>query len=113
MAGKHDIYVDQGTDYGVEIFYKIDGVTVNLTGYSAAMQVRAAVTSASPVLTFGVGTGLTMGGVAGTVTLAVTDAQTTAIPAGAYVYDLELTAANGTITRMMQGAFYIDGEVTR
>jgi len=113
MAGRHDIYIDQGTDYEQAFEYQIDGVTVNLTGYSAAMQVRAAVTSASPVLTFGVGTGLTMGGVAGTVTLAVTDAQTTAIPAGAYVYDLELTAANGTITRMMQGAFYIDGEVTR
>jgi len=113
MAGRHDIYIDQGADYAQAFAYQIDSVLVNLTGYTAAMQVRATVESASPVLTFGVGTGLTMGGVAGTVTLAVTDAQTTALAAGAYVYDLELTAADDTITRLVQGAFHVDGEVTR
>jgi hypothetical protein len=53
-----------------------------------------------------------LGGSAGTVTLTATATQTAAIAAGEWVYDIELV--NGaTVTRLLQGCFAVDAEVTR
>jgi len=54
-----------------------------------------------------------LGGTAGTVAVSITSAQSSAISAGSYAYDLELIAGSGSVTRLLQGAFTVVGNVTR
>ena len=43
----------------------------------------------------------------------MTNSTTAAIEEGIYVYDLEITASSGTVTRIMQGNVTVNPEVTR
>jgi hypothetical protein len=114
MAGTHDIVCDQGATF-TRVFTWQDsaGVPINLTGYTARMQVRETVASASTLLSLTTENGgIYLGGAAGTVNLSATATQTAAIAAGCYVYDIELV--NGaTVYRLVQGQFTVDAEVTR
>ena len=48
-----------------------------------------------------------------TIGVAITNAQSSAISAGSYSYDLELTSSGGQVTRLLQGSFIVVGNVTR
>jgi hypothetical protein len=114
MAGTHDIVCDQGATF-TRVFTWQDstGVPVNLTGYTARMQVRATIDSASTLLSLTTeNSGIALGGAAGTVTITATATQTAAVAAGCYVYDIELVIGS-TVVRLVQGQFTVDGEVTR
>jgi hypothetical protein len=54
-----------------------------------------------------------LGGTAGTIAVAITAAQSSAVNAGSYAYDLELTSSGGQVTRLLQGGFTVSGNVTR
>ena len=56
---------------------------------------------------------ITLGGVAGTVTLNLSATVTAAIPANQYAYDLELVSGSGQVTRLLEGFATVDAEVTR
>ena len=91
---------------------------VDLTGYSARMQVREAHTSTAPLLSLTSGSGITLGGTAGTILLEATATTTAGMattnsPREQYVYDLELVSGAGYVTRLVEGNFYVDPEVTR
>lgn len=86
---------------------------VNLTGYTARMQVRETASSASIILSLTTENGgITLGGSAGTVTITISATETAALTAGSYVYDLELISGS-TVYRRIQGDFDVDAEVTR
>jgi hypothetical protein len=59
------------------------------------------------------GTGITLGGTAGTIALAAVATATSAVEAGQYVYDLELVSGAGYVTRLVEGNFVVYAEVTR
>lgn len=90
---------------------------LDLTGYTAALQVRRS-HSADEVL-FAMSTGPDPGGITitggadSTVDLYVPDETTAAFTWRRGVYDLELTSAGGEVTRLLQGAAVVDPEVTR
>lgn len=86
---------------------------VNLTGYTARLQARESVADTTPALSLTLGSGITLGGSAGTVTLTRTPTQTSAIPAGRYYYDLEVESAGGQVTRLTEGTLTVYAEVTR
>jgi len=89
-----------------------DNVPINWTGYTGKLQVRRYInTSDTAVLTLTTGSGITAGANDGKVIFTVTAAQTGAIPAGNYVYDLELTSGS-YVVRFLQGRFTVDGQVT-
>lgn len=114
MAGVHNFICEQGATFSRVITYQgSDGVAVNLTGYTARMQVRTDHESATTLLSLTTENGgITLGGVAGTVTLLATATQTAALDAGERVYDIELV--NGSVvTRLLQGCFVVDAEVTK
>lgn len=90
-----------------------DGDPINLTGYSAAMQVRQTYKSTTPVVSVSSGSGITLGGALGTVAVQVSATTTDDIKAGRYVYDLELTSAGGEVTRLIEGTLTVTPEVTR
>jgi len=49
----------------------------------------------------------------GKISIHATAAQTNAIVAGDYVYDLEITSSTGIVTRVMQGRAIVSPQVTR
>lgn len=114
MAGTHNLICEQGATFSrVFTWEDSTGAPVNVTGYTARMQVRETLTAASTLLSFTTENGgITLGGIAGTITVTATAETTAAVSAGCYVYDLELI--NGaTVYRLVQGQFTVDGEVTR
>ena len=106
-----DLTIYQGATWDRSLTWQSPaGTPVNLTGYTAAMQVRAR-RDVAPVLSLASGTGITLGGALGTIALAATATTTAAIPAGTYLYDLELTSG-ATVTRLVQGRVTVSPEIT-
>lgn len=86
---------------------------VNITGWTAALQLRSLPSSPDAVLSLATGgQGITITGLTGTVSVHATRTQTTAIDPGIYYYDLELTSG-GITTRLAQGQAEVSAEVTR
>jgi hypothetical protein len=56
---------------------------------------------------------LVLGGSAGTITVTLSDTESSAIEALDYVYDLELISPGGVVKRLLEGPFEVTREVTR
>jgi len=112
-AGALDFTIEQGATFNLLMTWKIDDVAVNLTGYTARLQARVDVEDTETVLSLTTGSGITLGGALGTISLDRTAAQTAVLPTGEFVYDLELQSGGGVVTRLVQGQLTISAEVTR
>jgi hypothetical protein len=113
-AGIYNATIDQGATWSVVVTYKDStGAAINLTGYTAAMQVRQQYSSADADLTLtSPSNGIVITPLTGIVTITMTAAQTAALEEGYYVYDVELTS--GTYKdRLIQGQLTVAPEVTR
>ena len=113
-AGRYDTICDQNATYErVVILRDAAAGLVNLTGFTAKMQLRSTATSAAVVkeLTTENG-GITLGGVTGAISLFISAADTAAIAAGNYVYDLILISGT-TINKPLYGSFTVRAGVTR
>ena len=113
--GRLDMSCYQGASFDYTLTWKTNGTAVNLTGYTGRMQVRDGFDAGSAIVSLTSGTGITLGGTAGTILVELTATQTAAIdatPSGQYVYDLELVSGS-TVTRLVEGNFFVDPEVTR
>ena len=109
-----DLCIPQGATFSRVIRYSKDGDEVNLTGFTARMQIRPTAASATTTLSLTTeNTRIALGGVAGTITLSISATDTAAITAGRYVYDLELVSAGGIVTRLLQGVVTVSANVTR
>ena len=113
-AGNYDITCDQGATFSRVITWKnSNGTPIDLTNYTARMQVRANYPSTAVVLSLTTeNAGIALGGVLGTITLAATATATAAIAADEYVYDLEMITGS-QVTRLVEGTFTVTPEVTR
>jgi hypothetical protein len=108
MAVKANITIDQGTSFETTLDVTDDnGDPINLTGYTGAAQMRKHYTSSNSY-SFAVAINPT----AGVVTLTMNAASTSAITAGRYVYDCELTSGS-TISRVLEGIVTVTPQVTR
>jgi hypothetical protein len=113
-ATTYDILIEQGATYSQVITYKEAGVAINLTGYTARMQVRATLESASTLVELTTANSrIALGGTAGTITLTIAATDTAALTSGRGVYDLELVSGSGIVTRLLQGVATISRNVTR
>lgn len=116
-AGSYNIVCDQGATFGLSLTYEdATGAVINLTNYTARMQVRAKTNSPTTILslTSAAGGGITLGGAAGTIVISISATSTAALDPGDYVYDLELVhTSTSAVTRLIQGRFRVSGEVTR
>jgi hypothetical protein len=110
--GNYNITAYQGATYKLSLSWTIADAPVDLTNYTAAMQVRENAAATAVILDLASGSGITLGGTAGTIEVNV-DAETMELTsAGNYVYDLELDSG-AEVTRLIQGGFQIQPEVTR
>lgn len=121
------IYCGTTVDAATTSFiYRVSGEVVNLTGYAARSQARG-----KKGLLFDLTTdngGILLGGVAGSIALQMSDAQTSALwseglvaqktPGGPDVYvggrwDLELISPSGRVSRLIHGRLLLSPEVTK
>lgn len=87
---------------------------VDLTDYTARMQVRESSESSVVLLELTTENGGLDVEPHGSVTLLLTEAQTTAAVAwGAAVYDIELVSPSGDVTRLCKGPVTVDPNTTR
>jgi hypothetical protein len=123
MALKYDLLIDKGATY-IKTFTWYDpapfpnplklthGAPKDLTGYIGAMQAREDVNAATTLfsLTSASGGIVIVGGV---ITIRIEASATEAFTFDSAVYDLKLTAPDGTATRLVEGKVKIDPDVTR
>jgi hypothetical protein len=110
--GTYNITCPQGATWDKTFTVSIGGTALNLTGYTAAMQVRDSAGAATALISLTQASGITLGGTAGTIAVLIGSTATAALDAGSYSYDLELNSGS-TITRLLEGAFNVTGNVTR
>ena len=119
QAGKLNIVIEQGTTFNPVLTYtdnSVPAVPIDLSGYTARMQIRLKQTDPTFIvggeLTTGNG-GITLGGAAGTIALLITDTVTTAFTFATAVYDLELIDGGGIVIRLITGTVTLSTETTR
>jgi hypothetical protein len=112
MALIRNISIDQGSTYNAEVvIYDDQAVVLDLTNYpNAKMQIKRNYTSinvtANPVCGSSSDT-------TGIVSISMTSADTLAIPAGRYVYDLIISNADDSeIIRVLEGIATVAPGVT-
>lgn len=115
--GKLDLTVYQGATWTQTLIWKTGApaAPVDLTGSAARMQARTRTDAPDPPLlslTTENG-GIALGGALGTVDLTLSASATAALPAGSFVYDLEIVHPDSTVTRLAMGRLKIIPEVTR
>ena len=113
-AGTYNIVCDQGATLSRVITWKNSaGTPINLTSYTARMQVRERYDATTTLLSLTTENGgITLGGALGTITLVADATATAAFTPDQYVYDLEMITGS-TVTRLLQGTFTVTPEVTR
>ena len=108
---KANLVIDQGTDFSKELTVTDDdGDSVNLTGYTAAGQIRkhfSSNTATNFTCTFA------SDRTTGKVTISLGRTVTEALAYGRYMYDVEITNSSNTRTRLLEGIATITPEVTR
>ena len=92
-AGYHHFIIEQGATFKHTLTLKDSAdALINLTGYSAEMDLRKNQDDSSEVATLTVANNrITMGGSAGTIVLEISATDTSALLVGDGVYDIDLT----------------------
>lgn len=116
MAGNLDLTIEPGATFRSTFTWKdkATGEVIDLTGYSARMQVRKNAAS-DPVLelTTDVDGGIILSDEDGwVITLLVPASDTAELPKGAYRYDLLMEDGDGFVTRLLEGAVTIKDRIT-
>lgn len=114
-AAYYDILIEQGATFRKTFVWKDSNETpVDITGYTARMQIRRKIssTTAEHSATTENG-GITLGQTAGTVDVTITASDTSAFEFTKGTYDLELVDPQGVVTRLVMGGVEVSKEVTR
>jgi len=110
MAAISNIFIDQGTDFSVTVdVTDANGSPLNLSGYTAASQIRKSYASSSASATFST----SISEASGQVTMSLTDTQTSGLAAGRYLYDLNITSSASVTSRVVEGQVIVTPGVTR
>jgi len=113
-AATYDIVIEQGSTYQKTITWKdSSGDPVDITNFTARMQIRSRKSSTSTLLSITEADYITLGGTAGTVAISIPAATTAALDFRRAVYDLELVSSGGIVYRLIEGTVELSKEVTR
>lgn len=113
-----ELVLPQGATFIYEVTYKDPdtNLAINLTGYSARMQIREKVESTSTIYsasTTGVSPAIVITAGSGLVVLTIPAATTAGFTFKKAVFDLEIESSSGIVTRLVKGTIILDKEVTR
>ena len=110
MATISNLYVDAGATYSNIITVTAsNGQALDLTNYTVASQMRKSYQS-STAYDF---TASIFDAVNGKIRLQLTDSDSADIPAGRWLYDVEITSAGGTKTRVVEGIVTVNPQITQ
>lgn len=127
-AGKYSFVIEQGTTVNFEIQYKdANNIPVDLTDYSARMQLRPTIESNTVYLTLSSslnadGTGLNMSGsngstppTSGSIGIYISSCTSSLLTFDTAYYDLEIYSGSNCpiTTRLLEGQIRLSKEVTR
>ena len=114
MAATYDFEIEQGANLILSFVWKDSaGSLIDLTGYTARMQIRKTKSTSATLLSITTSDYITLGGAAGTIAVDVPAATTEALDFTSGVYDLELISSGGTVYRFLEGCVELNKEVTR
>jgi hypothetical protein len=109
MAIKANIIIDQGTDFAAVIdLQTTSSAPFNLIGHTVAAQMRKNYSS-STATTFN----CSHNGADGQISITLGKAVTTVLEPGRYLYDIEITTAGGSVTRVVEGTATVTPGMTR
>ena len=115
MATISNLNIDAASDYSSTVTISSvasDGTETafDLTGYTVTSSIRKTfASSTATAFTAAVNSPATDG----KVTISLTDVQTIALDRGRFVWDMVVTSASGTKTRVLQGTVTVNPSVTR
>lgn len=110
MATVTNLYVDQGSFYRTYVTVaNSDGNALDLTGFTVASQMRKSYQSSTG---FNFTTSIS-NPTQGRVRIELSSEQSRVIPAGKYLYDVEVLSPTGERTRVVEGIVLINPEITK
>lgn len=110
MATVSNLYVDAGTNYSnIITVAATTGQALDLSGYTVASQMRKSYGS-STAYNFSASV---YDAANGKVRLQLTPTQSEAIPAGRWLYDVEITSPAGNKTRVVEGIVTVNPQITQ
>lgn len=110
MATISNLYIDAGANYSNIITVSAtNGQPLDLTGYTVASQMRKSYGST----TFYNFTASIYNAAFGKLRLQLTPNQSEAIPAGRWLYDVEITSAAGVKSRVVEGIVTVNPQITQ
>lgn len=114
-AARLDIVIEQGATFRLPCTWKDEnGTPVDLSLYTAQMQIREEIASSAALISLSSGTGeIELGAALGTILVTIPATTTATFTWTQGVYDLELTDLTGGVTRLLQGVVIVSPEVTR
>jgi len=127
-AGRYLLTIEQGATTDLLLEYKdSNGNPVDLTGYTASMQIRPSVDSSTVYLSLTQATGsdgtglnftpisasLTLPRTSGSIGLFISATTSSGLSFTEGVYDIELESSTGVVTRLLEGNVKLSKEVTR
>ena len=117
MSAELNITIDQGSTWVKSITWQDSNEDpYDLSTYTARMMIRrnyADKDKRQPLITLTDESGIALGDSTDNVVITITDAQTEAIPAGEYYWDIELEDASNVVTKLLRGKAFVLPEVTR
>ena len=115
QPAKLNLTIKQGATFRKRLTWRgSNKKPINLTGYTAKMQARSAY--GDPQVLFELSTengGVTLGGIAGTIELYISDEATALFNFERAVYDLFLYAPNGDALALLEGSVRLIRGVTK
>jgi hypothetical protein len=120
QAGTYNLCIDQYATYE-KVFIWTAGMCgcgtvgassgpVDLTGYTAALQIRPF--ELSTTILFDASSDIILGGTAGTISLTISATDTATFTWWNGIYDLLMTDSSGVATRLLQGSVIVTPGVT-
>lgn len=111
MATISNLFIDQDADFTTTVTVNDSaGSALDLTNYTALGMIRKTYQS-STATTFT--SAFVSPRTTGQITISLTDTQTAALESGRYVYDLVITDASGSKTRVVEGIATLSPSVSR
>ena len=120
-AVKHNLYIEQGATFKMSFTWNQaatydptqPGDPIDLTGYTARMQIRKNQQSPTQVDATDANGKIALGGTTGRITVTLSASDTDGLNTRAALYDLEVQDSTGVVTRLLQGTVTVDPNITQ
>jgi hypothetical protein len=118
FTSSYNLCINQGATYSRVFYWQqncgcglVGGPQpVNLTGYTAAMQIKQYPLSTDVL--YDASADIVLGGIAGTIALTIDATDTETFTWWQGVYDMLLTSSGGQVTRLLMGSVTVSAGVT-